>query len=144
MTDARCASRPGSGILLRMSWSVFIVFVFDPFGCMMILLSSWMSAVFAGARKSSKDTLSDEPIIEFVCILLGLVHPGFDIQLLTKLLAYNIILFSASAQKSFLRHPLLITSGTYFDVSAFFCGVMSWISCGACCTVVPSSALVFV
>ena len=84
MTDARCASRPGSGILLRMSWSVFIVFVFDPFGCMMILLSSWTFDVFAGARSSIKVRLDAESISEVLCILLGLVQPVFDIKLSTK------------------------------------------------------------
>ena len=59
----------------------------------MILLYSWMFDVFAGAKSSSKVTLSAESISSVVCILLGLVHIGLDIKLLTKLLVSNFMSF---------------------------------------------------
>ena len=83
MPDSRCAPQPGSGILLRRSWSVSIVVIFDHFGCMMILLSSWVSSVFSGARSSSKVTFYAAYISAVLCILLVLVQPGFDIKLFT-------------------------------------------------------------
>ena len=115
MKDSQCASRPGSGILLRRSWSISLVFVMVPFGCMMILLSGWMSDVFSGDRSSSKVTLASEYISAFVCILLGLAHPGFDINLLTELLVFNFIPFPAGAPRQVLvthrpfqvAHPLV-------------------------------------
>ena len=57
---------------------------------MMILLSSWTFDVFAGARSSIKVTLDAESISEVLCILLGLVQPGFDIKLFIKLLVSNL------------------------------------------------------
>ena len=64
---------------------------------MMILLSSWISVVFSVARSSSKVTLAAEYISAVVCILLGLVHPGFNIKLLTKLLVSSFMSFPAGA-----------------------------------------------
>ena len=61
-----------------------------------------MSDVFGCARPSSKVTLAAEYIITVVCILLGLVHPVFDIKLFTKLLVSTFILFPDGA-----HHQLL-------------------------------------
>ena len=60
---------------------------------MMILFSSWMSDVFAGARSSIKVTFAAGYISAVACILLGLVQPGFDINLFTKLLVSAFISF---------------------------------------------------
>ena len=102
ISDAQRSLWTGSDILLRKSWSVSYVFIFVPFGCMMIFFSSQMSAVFAGARLSSKVTLDDEYISAVVFILLGLVQPGFNIKLFTKLLLYTFIFFPAGAPHQFL------------------------------------------
>ena len=64
-------------------WIVSLVLILAPFGCMMILLSSWVSSVFSGARSSSKVTFYAAYISAVLCILLGLVQPGFDIKLFT-------------------------------------------------------------
>ena len=95
-------------ILLRRIWSISFVFLLDTFGCMMILLSSCISALFAGSRSSSKVILAAGYIIAVVCILLGLVHPGLDIKLLTKLLVSNFMSFPACAS-----HQLLGTHRSF-------------------------------
>ena len=102
MPDSRCAPQPGSGILLRRSWSVSLVLILYTFGCMIILLYSWIFSIFAGAVSSSKVTLPYKYISAVVCILLVLVQPGFGINFLTKLLVSNFMLFPAGAPRQIL------------------------------------------
>ena len=109
--DILCASRPDSGIFWGRGWSVSLVFVFDPYGCMMIFLSSRLPAVFSGARSSSKVTLADESSGAVVYILLGLAQPGSYIKLLTKLLFSNYMTFPAGAP------DLLVGTHCLFQVS---------------------------
>ena len=61
--------------------------------------------MFPGAIFSSKVTLDSEYIIVVVWIMLGLLQPGFDIKLFTKLLFYTFILFPDDA-----THQLLFTN----------------------------------
>ena len=78
-----------------------------------------MSAVFSGARSSSKVEFAAESISVVVCILLGLVQPGFDIKLFPNLLVFNFILFSSGAIHQLLVAHTLIPSGTSLGVSVF-------------------------
>ena len=52
--------------------------------------------------------MDSEYIRVFVCILLGLVHPGFDIKLFTKLLVSNFMLFPAGVP-----HQILGTHSSF-------------------------------
>ena len=47
-----------------------------------------MSDVFSGARSPSKVTFPAESICAVVCILLGLLQPGFNIKLFNKLFVF--------------------------------------------------------
>ena len=141
MPDAQCASRLGSGILLRSSWIVSLVFLFDPFGCMMILLPSWMFSVFDGASSSIKVTLDAESISAVMCILLGLVQPGSDIKLLTKFLVYNFIPFPSVTpsqllwtHRSFQVAPPLLSRVLlwYHVLDLLRCMLHCWDECGPC------------
>ena len=95
---------------------------------MMILLSIWMSAVFDGARSSSKITLAAESISAVLCILLGLVHPGLYIKLSNKLLVFIFILFSAGVPHKLLgTHHSFQVAPTLVSLRFMWCCVTNFL-----------------